>query len=327
MADIFISYASEDRDVAQKVAAAFQAHGWSVWFDARIIGGQSWDETIEQELTAARCVVVLWSSTSVKSNWVRNEARRGRDKLVPALLDTAQWPIEFDHLQVVGIAGWDGDAGAPEFQKLVAGVALLLDRPPHIVQQSLLSKVRHHRRSILYACVLLVALAGAGLAYLQPWAQPQVLLMDSPLPDVVYDKDAASKGQTNATAIADILKDQRVVVIKESTDLEWHREADILRMNPALIIIHGSAFYSQTNGSDNAGKLVSFLESMKDAHSRFLVYTRVPVDDFERVVEQRMPGSKQRFRFWQVPGGPHASFSDPATRRKLTQLVKEVLGT
>ena len=151
--------------------------------------------------------------------------------------------------------------------------------------------------------------------------------MDSPLPDVVYDKDAAAKGQTNATAIADILKDLRVAVFKESTDLEWHREADILRMNPTLIIIHGSAFYSQTNGSDNAGKLLSFLEYMKDADTGFIVYTRVPVEEFERVVAERMPAAKHRFRFWQVPGGPHASFSDQATRRRLIQIVKEVLAT
>ena len=325
MADIFISYAKEDHQTAKNVASAFEAHGWSVWFDDHLLGGQSWDESIERELTAARCVVVLWSAASVKSNWVRNESRRAGDKLVPAALDSVKWPIEFDHLQVVSLADWNGDAGAPDFQGLVQGVAHLLDRPGRIVKETWVSQILRRKRVLAYILGVVIVMALTGLAYFQPWAQPRVLLMDSPLPDVVYDKSAAAKGQTNATVIADILKDLPVDVIKESTDLEWHRETDIKRMNPALIIIHASAFYSQTNGSDNAGKLLSFLEYMKAADSRFLIYTRVSVAALESATLQRIPGAQERFRFWQVPGGSNASFNDPATRRKLTQIVHEVL--
>jgi len=327
MADIFISYAREDQERAKKVASAFEAHGWSVWFDQRLLGGQSWDESIERELTAARRVVVLWSGASVKSRWVRNEARRAADKLVPAALDSAKWPIEFDHLQVVNLTDWNGDGGAPEFQRLVDAVAQVIDRPPTIVEEKWGSRIWRRRRGLASALAMAALVGVAVLFSYQPWAQPRVLLMDSPLPEVVYDKSAVAKGQTNATVIADILKDLPVDVIKESTDLEWHREADIKRMNPALIIIHGSAFYSQTNGSDNAGKLLSFLESMKDADSQFLVYTRVSVDGLEAAVRQRIPGARARFRFWQVPGGNNANFNDPATRRRLIQIVHEVLGT
>ncbi len=327
MAEIFISYAKADQKAAKALAAAFQAHGWSVWFDDRLIAGESWDEIIERELAAARSVVVLWSETSVKSKWVRNESRRGGDRLVPAALDSAKLPIEFDDVQAVSLVAWNGDAGDPAFQKLVEGVARLLDQPPKKVRHTWASTMRRGRRGFMYALAALVIAAGIGLAYRQPWALPRVLLMDSPLPEVVYDKEAAAKGQTNATAIADILKDLPVSVIKESTDLEWHREADIRRMNPTLIIIHGSAFYSHTNGSDNAGKLLSFLEYMKDGDSRFLIYTRVSTEGLEDALQQRIPAWKGRFRFWQIPGGKEASFSAPATRRKLIQITREALGT
>ena len=59
MTDIFISYASEDRERAGKLAQAFGAMGWSVWWDRRIIVGQAFDQTIERELEAAKSIVML----------------------------------------------------------------------------------------------------------------------------------------------------------------------------------------------------------------------------------------------------------------------------
>jgi hypothetical protein len=325
MADIFISYERNDRSAAEAIAAGLEAHGWSVWFDRELVAGQNWDEIIERELEASRCLVVLWSSTSVKSRWVRNEARRGVERLVPATLDATRWPIEFDHLQVVDLADWNGDTSSPEFQGLVKGVAQRLGQPPTMVPSGHLSIIRRYRRQLRSLVGVLIFAAAVALAFLQPWKPPQVLVMDSPLRDVVYDSVAFTKGQTNASIITEILKDLRVASAKEATDLEWRREAEVRRMDPDLIIIHASAFYSSTNGSDNAAKLVSFLESMRDTDTRFLVYSRVTTGVLERVVRQRMPGSEERIRFWQVPGGPAANFNEPATRRRLLQLVREVL--
>jgi hypothetical protein len=39
---------------------------WSVWLDPDIPPGEIWDELIEQELANVRCVVVLWSATSIR---------------------------------------------------------------------------------------------------------------------------------------------------------------------------------------------------------------------------------------------------------------------
>jgi hypothetical protein len=64
MADIFISYASEDRPRVEPIAKALEEHGWSVWWDRTIPPGKSFDEAIEEAITAAKCVVVLWSDKS-----------------------------------------------------------------------------------------------------------------------------------------------------------------------------------------------------------------------------------------------------------------------
>ena len=78
MADIFLSYARPDLEVARSVAEDLETEGYSVFFDQQIGVGESWDALIEAEIEAAGCVVVLWSPTSRGREWVRNEARFGK---------------------------------------------------------------------------------------------------------------------------------------------------------------------------------------------------------------------------------------------------------
>ena len=63
---------------------------------------------IEDAMRDARCVIVLWSKTSVDSDWVRNEAEEGKRKgtLVPALIDDVGMPLEFRRIQAANLVGW-----------------------------------------------------------------------------------------------------------------------------------------------------------------------------------------------------------------------------
>ena len=54
MSDIFIGYARRDRETIQKLAAAIEAAGYSVWWDRNIVGGAEFSQDIERELDAAR---------------------------------------------------------------------------------------------------------------------------------------------------------------------------------------------------------------------------------------------------------------------------------
>src|SRR6266550_590254 len=74
MADIFISYAREDRQKAEWLSAALRDAGWSVWWDRGILPGSTFEQVIAHELSTARCVVVLWSAAARASNWVQVEA-------------------------------------------------------------------------------------------------------------------------------------------------------------------------------------------------------------------------------------------------------------
>lgn len=109
MSDIFISYASEDRERVKSMAHALERKGWSVWWDRRIPTGRSFDEVIEEALDAAKAVVVVWTKASVNSTWVKNEARKGmrRGVLFPVLLlEEVKIPLEFEHLQAAHLMDW-----------------------------------------------------------------------------------------------------------------------------------------------------------------------------------------------------------------------------
>jgi len=63
-----------------------------VWWDRKIIAGQTFDQVIAHELETAKSVVVLWSKDSISSEWVKNEAAVAAERgvLVPALIDLVQ---------------------------------------------------------------------------------------------------------------------------------------------------------------------------------------------------------------------------------------------
>jgi membrane-associated protease RseP (regulator of RpoE activity) len=128
MAEIFISYASEDRERAHELAEAFSARGWSVWWDRKIPLGQSFDAVIEKALAEAKCVVVLWSAISAASEWVGNEASEGkrREILVPVFIEPVDAPLAFRRLNGANLSDWHPDSAHPEFDKLSERITELL---------------------------------------------------------------------------------------------------------------------------------------------------------------------------------------------------------
>lgn len=127
MSDVFLSYANADRERAAAVAEALGLRGYSVWWDRTIPPGRVFDEVIQEALSAAGCVVVLWSRTSASSNWVKTEAAEGASRrlLVPAVIDDVLIPIEFRRIQAANLRDWTGDLSDPEFEGLVQSVERL----------------------------------------------------------------------------------------------------------------------------------------------------------------------------------------------------------
>ncbi|WP_167755613.1 DUF805 domain-containing protein [Vitreimonas flagellata] len=134
MADIFISYAREDRGFAERIARGLNGLGLEVFWDTEIPPGQTWADYIEGKLTQCRAVIVLWSQHSTKSQWVREEARMGREKakLIPVLLDGTPAPFGFGEVQAADLSAWTGDQNHPDwvrFSRAVYATARGADAP------------------------------------------------------------------------------------------------------------------------------------------------------------------------------------------------------
>jgi hypothetical protein len=131
MSDIFISYKREEQEVARRLADAFEAFGWEVWWDPKLRAGEHFDDVIEAALKTSKCVVVLWSRAAVESRYVKDEASQALkfDKLVPVRLDDAEPPFRFQGLHTISLEGWDGSASDPSVQELAGDIAARIGEP------------------------------------------------------------------------------------------------------------------------------------------------------------------------------------------------------
>jgi len=137
MADIFISYAQEDRSRVSPLIKALADYGWSIWWDRTIPAGKTWREVIGEALENARSVVVVWSKESVKSRWVQEEADWGLERkiLIPILFDEIRPPLGFGAIQAINLANWNPTQSSSDFEKLIADISTILGPPPRHVEK------------------------------------------------------------------------------------------------------------------------------------------------------------------------------------------------
>lgn len=124
---VFLSYCRADEADAARLASALAQAGVEVWWDHLIEGGVAFAKRIEDALEGAGAVLVLWSARSVESDWVLDEAARGRDlrKLVPASLDGTPAPLGFRQYQTIDLSSWragDDEAAIARVMRAVAAV-------------------------------------------------------------------------------------------------------------------------------------------------------------------------------------------------------------
>lgn len=164
---VFLSYAREDQPFAEKLIAALEGEGFRVWWDGLISGGHQYSEKIEQALSDADAVIVLWSERSKRSQWVRDEAGYARDheRLVPVSIDGTEAPLGFRQLNRINLKGWNGKAAAAEFIQLCQSVGAMsgahsTDRPAYRRGTSV------SRRQLMVGGAVATAVLAAGGGFL-----------------------------------------------------------------------------------------------------------------------------------------------------------------
>ncbi|MGB3295187.1 MAG: toll/interleukin-1 receptor domain-containing protein, partial [Phormidesmis sp.] len=70
---IFISYSRQDSAYVEKLIAAFDERGLSVWLDNRIDYGTAWQREIEKHLEACQAFVLVMTPRAYESHWVTCE--------------------------------------------------------------------------------------------------------------------------------------------------------------------------------------------------------------------------------------------------------------
>jgi TolB-like protein/tetratricopeptide (TPR) repeat protein len=165
---VFISYARADREQVARLTDALTAAGPQVWWDALIEGGEAFARTIESALDLADVVVVVWSATSVVSDWVRDEAAHGRDRgrLVPISIDGTAPPLGFRQYHVIDFSKWRASPGAPEMKALLSAIAAAATARGDAPRSGPGTAVRRGigRRTLLIGAATGAAVAGTGFA-------------------------------------------------------------------------------------------------------------------------------------------------------------------
>ena len=128
MADVFISYARSTVECAEALARLVEANGHSVWYDARLPAHRAYADVIQEQLDAAKAVLIIWSREAVRSQWVRSEADRARinGTLVQLRIDDCALPMPFDQIECPVVERWNGGHDRPALAAVLTSLSELL---------------------------------------------------------------------------------------------------------------------------------------------------------------------------------------------------------
>lgn len=232
---LFLSYAHDDEARARRLATVLQQAGYDVWWDDMIEGGTAYAKSINAALEAADVVIVLWSATSVDSDWVRDEAALGRDRqrLVPLSLDGTRPPLGFRQYQFINFRRWRGRRNAHEFVALERAIAAAAG---HESPSAIPHQPRVSRRTALIAggaaATAAVVGGGAYLAIDRKWFgrdDDQLSIAVLPFKNLSGDPEQGyfSEGLTEEIRAALVRLDALRVLAATSSEMAGERQADV----------------------------------------------------------------------------------------------------
>ncbi len=167
--NVFISYASPDSDVAEKVCAALEGSGVTCWLAPRdVMPGEFYGDAIVHAIDAATAVVLILSKDAVVSAHVLREVERASSKRHPVIslrIDKAPLPAGLEYF--LNTSQWlDASGGAPSsvFPTLIVAVRRVADGAAAAPEGAgaMPSAAPLRRTSVVSASVAAVVLLGAA---------------------------------------------------------------------------------------------------------------------------------------------------------------------
>ena len=239
MASVFISYSHTDRSLAERLAAALEAQGISVWMDNQITGGSTFTKVTEDELNRAGKVVVLWSRASIVSGWVCDEAQLGREqgKLFPLTIDGSQPPMGFRQIQTLDISAWAKGKQVEFPEGVLTGLGLEGEAEPGSSKQAP-AVASGRRSSVFVALAAVVLLLGGAVAWLHH-INPATSAPQSKSAEVMIVPFTAAGTNPDEAALASGITSELIVR---------------LRRVPELRVMTALGVAETTNGSSSKAK-------------------------------------------------------------------------
>lgn len=183
---LFLSYASEDVQAAQKIAAALQAAGHSVFFDKNDLkSGREYDTSIRNEIGRADAYIFLVSGNSVAPGrytltelaFAEKRFPNPSGHVLPVMLESVEWARIPAYLTSVTILGLRGNGPA----EVVAALAELRSRRYSFGQTAAAAAISAVAAALLVGGVAMLApsskhqddftVAGAGFS----WSEERLL--------------------------------------------------------------------------------------------------------------------------------------------------------
>jgi len=158
---IFISYAHQDRSSASRICEALTNAGLRPWIDViDVAPGDSFVERINDALGRSSYLVVLLSSHSLISSWVKREWMAAlatqKSVLIPLRLDCSEIPTVLSDIRFIDMVS-NFEAGLRELVRFFEGEkSIPLDSQPSILPGSsgvLRSLTRRQLRLLTQECL------------------------------------------------------------------------------------------------------------------------------------------------------------------------------
>src|SRR6185436_3029328 len=185
MSDIFVSYASQDREVAFRIVAFLEQNGIRCWVAPRDVPpGMEYGEAIIHGIAQSRALVLILSDQSNDSQFVRKEVERAVSKTKPVL------PVRIREVKPSGSleffissSQWVDAWKSPMEQHLlplVAAIKAMGTPGAAAVQSSTLPAPRRSNMPVIAGIAIAVLLAGAALWYFTRPAAPLAPVATAP---------------------------------------------------------------------------------------------------------------------------------------------------
>jgi TolB-like protein/tetratricopeptide (TPR) repeat protein len=300
---VFLSYASQDAEAAQKICEALRAAGIEVWFDqSELRGGDAWDQKIRQEIRDCALLVAIISQHTQErlEGYFRHEwnlaierahhIARQKPFLIPVVVDgtgdrEALVPDEFRAVQWTRLAGKDT---TPAFVARVVAllgtavpVAATAGADPKPVSSSTATRNRRAFWVSLGFGALAIIVAGAWIAFQHSGLRRQA--------------QADATGEAKSAVSEKSLAVLPFVDLSEKHDTEYFGDGLAEELIDLLTRVPNLAVVARTSSFQFKGKSVPISQIGKQLHVAYVLEGSVRQTDLKlRITAQLIRTADER---------------------------------